>query len=173
MRNFDFSDFTFNYDYSDVLTPDFLSGVANFEGFRSYVYTCPSGVKTIGFGHTNPQLITKSTLNVSLDTAKRILISDLQNAYKSLSVLSLPFSDFPIGLQQALTDFVFNCGIGTFRKSSMYIFLLQWDNASISYRDFLIDRVCYHLELYVYANKKKLSGLVKRRKWEVSLIRGC
>ena len=108
MTKFDFSDCTFHYDYSDVLTPTFLSRVASFEGFRSYVYTCPSGVKTIGFGHTHSKLSPKLNLNISLDTAKRILISDLQDCYKSLADLSLPLSQFSIGLQQALIDFVFN-----------------------------------------------------------------
>lgn len=171
---FDFSLFaTVRYDYSDVLTPTFLSGVANYEGFRPYVYTCPSGVKTIGFGHTSSKFTYKTTLNISLDTAKRVLIQDLQNVYKSLCSTSLSFTQFPIGLQQALIDFVFNCGIGTFRKSTMFQLLTSWDSLSSSDRILLVDRVCEHLLLYVYANKKKLSGLVRRRKWEVSLILGC
>lgn len=173
MTKFDFSDCTFHYDYSDVLTYTFLSGVASFEGFRPYVYTCPSGVRTIGFGHTSSKFTSKTNLNISLDTARRILISDLQSSYKSLLDTSIPVIQFPIGLQQALTDFVFNCGIGTFFKSSMYKVLLNWESTHDSDRWILIDRVCEHLLLYVYANHKKLSGLVRRRKWEVSLIRGC
>lgn len=170
-----FSYLDFEGYYLGNLTSQFVADVANFEGYREKVYKCPSGVLTVGFGHTSSKFTPETKVTVSLDTAKRILINDLLSCYKTFRSFNTKFSftEFPIGLQLALIDFVFNCGIGTFLKSSMYTILTEWPCTSSSDRPLLLDRVCDKLLLYVYSNKKKLPGLIKRREWEVSLIRGC
>lgn len=175
MKNFKFSYLDFDGYFLGNLTSQFVADVANFEGYREKLYKCPSGALTVGFGHTSYKFTPKTRVTVSLDTAKRILINDLLSCYKTLCSFNtkLSFTEFPIGLQLALTDFVFNCGIGTFLKSSMYTILTDWVRTSPSDRPLLLDRVCNHLLLYVYANKKKLLGLIRRREWEISLIKGC
>lgn len=174
MTNQKFSYLDFEGYYLGNLTSQFVADVANFEGYREKPYKCPSGVLTVGFGHTSSKFTSK-TFSVSLDSAKLILITDLLSCYKTLRSLntSLSFTEFPIGLRLALTDFVFNCGIGTFLKSSIYTILTDWSRTPSSDRPLLLDRVCDHLLLYVFSNKKKLPGLIKRREWEVSLILGC
>lgn len=158
------------YNYNDsIITQDFMQKVADFEGFSSKPYRCPSGVLTIGFGHT----LVFSQTSIDVESASNVLFDDLSECCFQLSSYLESFRSFPTGLQQALIDFVFNCGIGRFLSSGMYRILKMWNSTSEKHREILLVRVCDSLSLYVYSKGKRLEGLIKRRQWEISLINGC
>ena len=60
------------------LTAEGLDLIKRFEGFRARAYRCPSGVWTIGYGHTStagaPEVT--STMEISLADAEIILARD-------------------------------------------------------------------------------------------------
>lgn len=147
-----------------------LRQVAAFEGFRSRPYRCPSGVLTIGYGHTDG---VKSSDYVSRDIAFELLCSDF------LRCRSLLLNSFDIdkcmntNQINALTDFVFNLGIGTLLRSSAAPCLKDYHLAS---RETLFNYdhgiVSCLLKYNKYRKNGKLvfsPGLQKRRQWEVSL----
>lgn len=153
----------------EVITSSFMLSVAKFEGFRSKPYRCPSGVLTVGYGHTGADvhIDTRFTLAYAAD----VLYSDLLFALYSLEH-TYDMTLWTIGLKQAMVDFVFNCGIGTLKKSSLHNMLLHYSNknTSASLRGFLLSSISYKLLEFVYSNHVKLKGLVERRKFEVSLL---
>lgn len=161
------------YNHFDgVITEDFLQKVADFEGFRSTAYLCPSGVWTIGFGHTYG---VSKDLKISLDIASELLYSDLRSVYLELNtkIHFLDFSSLPLGLQQALVDFTFNCGFGRFLSSGAYRILSKWSISTDKERLSLLNQISANLQLYIYSKGKRLNGLKRRRQWEASLIDAC
>ena len=90
--------------------------VMQFEGCKLTAYLDTGGVPTIGYGHTGPEVHaglvwTKIEANIELvhdlHCAQTLLLS------YSPSVASL------LGPLAALTDFVFNLGIGAYRSSTL------------------------------------------------------
>jgi len=83
------------------------------EGFVPRAYLCPAGVWTIGYGHTsgvmNGQVITP-------EIGEMYLRSDLADAENAVNRerLNLTQNQF-----DALVSFVFNCGAGNFRASTL------------------------------------------------------
>lgn len=158
------------YNYIDpVITEEFMNKVAYFEGFSATPYKCPSGIYTIGFGHTTPY----KDDTIDIEQASDLLFNDLNEAYIQLYRGLNDFTAMPLGLKQALIDFVFNCGYGRFLSSSMYRILQKWHSYPVAQRASVLDKICDCLNLYVYSKGKCLNGLKKRRQWEISLIQGC
>lgn len=157
------------YNHCDILIDEtFMQNVADFEGYRSVAYLCPSGKYTVGFGHTHG---VTSTTRFTLEISSEFLYSDLKCCQVQLRNRFEHFDYFHNDFQRALIDFCFNIGFTRFCRSSIASLL---DNFSISSdTTFLYGKVCDILEKYVYSNKKVLPGLVKRRQWEISLIKGC
>lgn len=155
-----------------ILLPfdEVLRQVAAFEGFRSRPYRCPSGVLTIGYGHTH---CVKSSDFVSKDQAFELLCSDFRRS-QSLLLKSFDLMNCMNTNQiNALTDFVFNCGIGTLLRSSAAPLLKDYHSAP---RETLFNYdhciVSCLLKYNKYRKDGKLivsPGLQKRRQWEVSL----
>lgn len=148
-----------------------LHKVASFEGFRSRPYRCPSGVLTIGYGHTQG---VKLSDRVTKDVAFELLCSDFLRC-RSLLLHSFDIKDCMNSNQiHALTDFVFNLGIGTLLRSSAVPCLKDYHFASretLSNYDYGI--VSCLLKYNKYRKDGKLvvsSGLQKRRQWETSLF---
>lgn len=144
--------------------------VASFEGFRSRPYRCPAGVLTIGYGHTNG---VKPSDRVSKEQAFDLLLTDFVTCQSQL------FSEFDIvdcmskNQIYALTDFVYNLGIGTLLRSSAAPYLRNYHSVSLSTRKTYDSSIVSCLLKYnKYRIDGKLvvsSGLQKRRQWEVSL----
>lgn len=157
-------------DLSLLSLDEVLHKVASFEGFRSFPYGCPAGVLTIGYGHTQG---VKLSDRVSKDEAFELLRADFLRC-QSLLLQSFDVKDFMNSNQiYALTDFVFNCGIGTLLRSSAAPFLKDYHSVS---RDTLFNYdygiVSCLLKYNKYRKDGKLvvsSGLQKRRQWETSL----
>lgn len=155
------------YDFFDpVITEDFMSAVADFEGFSPIAYHCPGGKYTVGFGHTSG---VTSTTRLSLELASFILYADLRCFYIHLCKCFPSFSSLLIPVQQAILDFSFNLGLSCVLLSPKISHLIKtWGDCGDEN-----DRLSKILRKYVYANGKRLRGLVKRREWEISLIKGC
>lgn len=139
------------------MVPDTLE--RRFEGCKLTAYDDPlvPGVWTIGFGHTGkdvwPGLVwtpEEAELHLSLDVL-------------DASYLVLKYSPAIIGTNlEAITDFVFNLGIGNYRVSTLCKFVnaLKWD------------MVRPELLKWCHASGHAIPGLLTRRKAEAALIVG-
>lgn len=127
------------------------------EGRALEAYRCPAGVPTIGFGHTAGGKIGDKIDEI---TAEIWLDSDL----KYIQRLTAPCIKVPVtcGQASAILSFVFNLGLGTFKKSSILRYLNKgdYDSARAVFR------------LYVFGGGKVLPGLKIRRGYEERLWNG-
>jgi len=64
------------------------------------------------------------------------------------------------GQFDALTDFIYNLGIGAFSKSTLLKYILAKRPT---------EQILNQFRRWVYAGGKKLKGLVKRREWECQM----
>lgn len=133
-----------------------LNLIKNFEGCHLKAYKCPAGVLTIGYGHTGSDV--KEYTIISQQQAEHYLKNDIiihSNNVSRLVKRPLTQNQF-----DALVSFEYNVGYGNFASSTM-LKLLNKGNYKAASEQF--DR-------WVFANKKKLQGLVKRRKAEKELF---
>lgn len=149
----------------------FYDTVCQFEGFRSRSYRCPSGVLTIGYGHTKD---VKPSDIVTPFEAKKLLESDFDDVFTTLKSFNFNLKENELF---AIADFVFNLGIGTLIRSSIFRLLNDY---SFSHSDSLSNHyknlICKKIEEFVYYTdkhgvKRKSNGLVKRRQFESTLFR--
>ena len=130
-----------------------INAIKGFETLELKAYKCPSGVLTIGYGHTRGvkegQVITEIQADV-------LLKGDILNVEKSLNSMSINFTQ---GQFDALVDFCFNLGMVKFIGSTLYTKIL------VHATD---DEITAQFRRWVYGGGKKLNGLVKRREWEVA-----
>lgn len=111
------------------------------EGYRNYVYPCPAGASTIGWGHNidaNPlpkdiagYLDANGT--ISPEMAERLLDMDIAAALRSCRKLYPEFDEFTEPRQMALADFLYNVGEGTartFRVTNKRINRGDWEGAA-------------------------------------------
>lgn len=131
-----------------------IKKICEFEGFESKAYKCPAGVWTIGYGHTsnvNPgQIITK-------EQAEKYLQEDISPIEKYLNSTNICRTQ---GQFNALVDFIYNLGIGVFKKSTLLKYIKQYQSD---------EAICNQIMRWIYGNGKKLPGLIKRRKWETKM----
>lgn len=124
------------------------------EGFRNYPYQDIAKVWTIGMGSTrdlagNP--VTRTTPPVTQAQALRMLERDLHSALATVEgAAKVPMTD---GEKAALTDFVYNVGLGNFLRSNVLRCLNAGDYAG----------ACAHLADWNRAGGVVLAGLVRRR----------
>lgn len=131
--------------------------IKSFESFSPQSYICPAGKPTIGYGHViGPG--ENFAEPISEKEASRILAADVRKAERSvLWLVDVPLTDNQFS---ALASFVFNVGAQAFRTSTMRQYLNQG----------AFSRAAAEFDRWVYANKKKLSGLVRRRAAEKALF---
>lgn len=154
------------YNFIDpVLTENFLSAVADFEGFSPSAYKCAAGKYTVGFGHTSG--VTPTT-RVTLEIASYLLYADFRYFYIEMCNRLPNFPTLPIPVQQAILDFAFNLGVGRVFSSNIPDLIKTWGDHGDE-----VKKLSNFIRQYVYAGGKKLRGLIKRREWEISLIQGC
>lgn len=128
-----------------------IQKIKEFEGFRSTAYKCPAGVLTIGYGHTAG---VKQGDRITEDKAERLLRKDLIH-YEAF-VESLRVSQKQEKFD-ALVDFAYNVGCAALEEST----LLKKIRACRPDKEIRAEFM-----RWVYSNKKKMPGLVIRRKWE-------
>lgn len=96
--------------------------IQNFEGCRLKAYLCPSGKATIGYGHTSGVKLGQVITQAEADMLFNQDIALFENAVNSLVKVDLSQNQF-----NALVSFVYNCGIGNFRSSTLLKLLNQGD----------------------------------------------
>lgn len=133
---------------------DLKSIIIEMEGLKLQAYKCPAGIPTIGVGHTAG---VKMGDSITKEKAIQLLELDIKSAKDQVVKIVKP-KLAPHQLD-AITDFVFNLGIGKLKSST----LLQCINNGRFYD------VPTQLKRWIYANGKVLDGLVRRRNIEAQL----
>lgn len=128
--------------------------VARFEGCELEAYQCPSGVWTIGYGHTRN---VKNGWECSQIEADMMLRDDLEEF--SLGVVALVKVRLTDNQMAALISFAYNCGLSALASSTL-LRLVNEGNHSEARKQF---------QLWVNSNGRTLLGLVRRRKAEAEL----
>ena len=124
------------------------------EALRLTAYKDAVGVWTIGYGHTSTA---KQGMTITEAEAERLLKQDLKVAEDEINRHLLPLKQYQF---DSLTSFVFNVGIGAFRRST----LLKRLKMDVNHPD-----IANQFNRWIYGGGKILKGLVKRRKEEVNL----
>lgn len=136
------------------ITQDGIDLIKRFEGFSPTVYICPAGYPTIGYGHLVRS--GESYIEISEAEAEELLRKDVESAEREvLRLVNVPLTD---GQFDALVSFTFNLGAGAFQRSTLRRKVNRQAHAEVPAQ----------LMRWVWAGGRKLNGLVRRRKSEVS-----
>ncbi len=138
-----------------------LELIKSFEGLGLKAYLCPSGVLTIGYGHTGMVRGSKITPHTTItpEEAEALLKEDLKRYEKAVnSLVKVPLNSNQF---DALVSFVFNIGINAFSTSTLLTLLNNGDYKGASQQ--------FKRWIYV-GGKKVLEGLKKRRTAEEKLF---
>jgi lysozyme len=129
--------------------------VKEFEGCRLTAYKDIAGVWTIGYGHTGKDVY--EGLVWTQQQADDAIEHDLAAAAALLAMYSPGLTDGPLA---ALTDFVFNLGIGNYRTSNLCkcVNAQAWQAAKAQ------------LLLWDHSNGQVVPGLLRRREAEAELL---
>jgi lysozyme len=138
---------------------ELLNGVKFFEGYRPNAYVCSGGVKTIGYGCTDKNIV---ALGAITEPRAAAILNDTLSATRSKveQIVEVPLTPNQLN---ALTSFAYNCGIGN---------LKQLINGEDRLNSGNYDSVEEIMPQYRRAGGKIRKGLEKRRAWEVSLWKG-
>lgn len=116
-------------------------------------YQDSAGVWTIGYGHTRG---VKKGDRINQMQADQYLADDLNTFVAAANKVRRITRQ---GQFDAVVDFMFNCGVGNFDKSTLKSFIESGRATWEIQEQFL---------RWVYADGKKLGGLVSRRIWEAA-----
>ena len=92
-----------------------LNLVMNEESLQLHTYLCPSGILTIGYGHTGPDV--HPGMTITKQEAITLLVKDIgkaENIVKAFVTVPLTQGQF-----DSLVDLAFNIGIGNFKDSTL------------------------------------------------------
>lgn len=128
------------------------SGNDGLEGIEHYPYRDVVGVVTVCYGHTGKDIVWGKYY--SQKECDALLNADLALVSAQVD----PLIKVPVAVTQraAIYSFVYNVGVGNFRKSTM----LQYINQA-RYQD-----ACDELKRWTLAGGKRWNGLVTRREVE-------
>lgn len=145
---------TSNSNIMPTISPKGIELIKEYEGLRLKPYN-DVGRLAIGYGHTG--YVTK-TMNITEERAAKLLYADLVHIQKQLRLLisvSVTQNQF-----DALVSFVYNVGVGAFKRS---VLLKELNSGNYT-------KAANELHRWVYANGVKLAGLVRRRQAEFELF---
>lgn len=131
--------------------------IKKFEGCKLYSYRDSVGVATIGYGHTKN---VKMGMSITQAQADLFLKEDVLLFEKSINALNINFTQ---GEFDALCSWCFNLGVGNFKSSTMYKYII----ARKSDLEITDQMVKWH-----NAGGKPLLGLKKRRCAEANMFLG-
>lgn len=134
-----------------------LSLIKRYEGCRLKAYKDSVGVWTIGWGNTSHA---KAGMVITQQQAETFLKDDIKPIETLLNGMGINYTQ---GQFDALTSWVFNLGIGNFKSSTMYKYIV----ARKSDLDITDQMVKWH-----NAGGKPLLGLKKRRSEEANMFLG-
>lgn len=143
-----------------------LGLIRKYEGLRVNAYRCPSGVWTIGYGHTGKDVRQGQT--ITAEKAEELLRADVAVFEAELNRMA---SAAGVALRQnqfdALVSFAFNVGIGNLRSSTL------WRKVKADAND---TGIALEFSRWIYGTsggkKVQLPGLVKRRAEEARMYAG-
>lgn len=125
--------------------------IKKYEGCRLEAYLCPSGIWTIGYGHTGGDVYRGAT--VTQPEADRLLAVDLERFEAAVAdTVKLPLNQNQF---DALVSFTYNCGLG---------------NLQTLIKNRSLEEIANALTLYNKGSGRVLDGLVKRRAEERALF---
>lgn len=130
---------------------ELVRAVKEFEGLSTKAYYCPAGYLTIGYGHRTTM---KDKKTITMGEATTLLKADLAKAGEGVNALGVCKTQ---GQFDALTDFVFNLGIGRLKSSTLLKQIKKGASTEAIQKEF---------RRWVYAGGNVMPGLVKRREWE-------
>ena len=126
-----------------------LDLIKNAEGLSLRAYRCPTGVLTIGYGHTGNDV--KPGMLITAVEASKLLQDDVARFEIGVSeIINKPMTQ---GQFDALVDFAFNLGLGALRGSTL----------ATKFKNGDIKGASRELSKWVWGGGKMLPGLVKRR----------
>lgn len=128
-----------------------------FEGCKLKAYKCPAGVWTIGFGSTRG---VKEGDVITQAEADAMLLEEAQEYLDEALRLSPRLRSATPGQQAAIASFVYNCGAGNYKKSTL--------KRNIDAGDF--NEAKHSIKMWKKADGKVLRGLVTRRQAEADLL---
>lgn len=129
-------------------------GVVHFEGKRNTAYLDPPSIPTICYGHIRGVKLRQTHTDAECD---ELLRADLGDALAVVDHrVTVHMSE---ARRAALTSFVYNVGAEKFSKSTLLAYLNGGNTQA----------ACDQLMRWVYADGRKLPGLVKRRAEEREL----
>lgn len=128
-----------------------INAVKGFEGLRLRAYYDSAGVATIGYGHTRG---VKMGQHITEAEAEQMLEQDLWEAGRFANTIKELNTQ---GRYDAVVDFIFNLGVGNFKRSTLYRLIRHHAPDGIIQKEF---------GKWVHAGKQVLPGLVRRREWE-------
>lgn len=134
-----------------VASKECIEAIKSFEGLRLKAYQCPSGVTTIGYGHTSSARLNSACSKIE---AEKWLREDLERVYAVLRKVRVYWTQ---GMWDACTSFVFNVGGQQFLKSSLK------KKMEFNAEDPAIKK---EFMKWVYSKGRVLNGLKSRRQWE-------
>lgn len=139
-----------------------IAKIKDFEGFSKKAYKCPAGVWTIGYGHTQG---VKPGDVITASEAEHLLKKDLAQYEAFVERLNVTSQQCRF---DALVDFAFNLGCAALERSTLLKKIRACRPDAEIREEFM---------KWVYARvggkKKKLPGLVARRKWEADRFFGA
>ena len=127
------------------------------EGLRLQAYRCPADVPTIGYGSTGPHV--RMGMTITVQEAEDLLTEDLRRFEAGVAKLA---PDASQGEFDALVSFAFNLGLDALKNSTLLRKHRAGDKAGAA----------AEFGRWVFADKKRLPGLVTRRAAEAALYRG-
>jgi GH24 family phage-related lysozyme (muramidase) len=132
--------------------------IREFEGCRLTSYVCPTGILTIGIGHTGPDVY--SGQKITDAEANALLQKDLVRFEKAVSqLITVPLTQAQF---DALVSFTFNSGAGALEKSTLRKRLNNKENPNKVVKEELIK--------WVKGSNGPLPGLIQRRNAEIKLF---
>lgn len=138
--------------------------IKQFEGFKDYVYMCPAGKPTIGYGHViDPKLLelTKVSPPITIEKAEQLLQDDVREAENAInSSVKVTLSQ---GQFDALVSLIYNWGVYNFKISNGLRKLNAKDYNGAA------DEFFGKLRGVVVIDSKFSNGLYRRRQAELEL----
>lgn len=137
-----------------------LDLIKSFEGYKLTGYLCPSGIPTIGYGHTGTTDGKSVYVGMKITQAKanKLLKDDLEKFEKTVSkYVTVPITS---DMFSALVSFTYNVGAGNLQKSTLLKKLNAYDYIGAANQ----------FDVWNKANGVVLAGLTKRRAAEKKLF---
>ena len=138
------------YRASDTL----ISKLKEFEGLSLVAYKPTKAERwyTIGYGHSAGDV--RAGMRINEEKAEELLRRDLFFVEKFINGIPKVKKQ---GQFDALVSFAYNVGVGNLKNSTLLKKIMHDAPTSEIQREFM---------KWVYSGRKRLDGLVKRRRWE-------